>query len=131
MKMIGRRIDVCKEWLMYLLSRPKLNFDSSMDLSLPKEGGVYHLAEKNAEEPSLYVGETENLWDCIITGHLNRRGSVIKKKLIKGKKFKSEKRAKQYLQERCFVQYVLVEDERFRTLLKNFVISILNPKFND
>lgn len=130
-KMVNQRIDTCKDWLMHLLSRPKLTFDSSLDLLLPKEGGVYHVAEKDAERRSLYVGETDNLRDRILKDHLNRRNSLIKKKLIKSKKFRSEKRAKQYFQKRCFVQYVLIEDGRFRTLLKHFVISVLNPKLND
>lgn len=131
MKMVNQRTDACKDWLVHLLSRPKLTFDSSLDLLLPKEGGVYHIAEKGPKRRSLYVGETDNLRNRILRDHLNRRNSAIKKKLIKSKRFRSEKRAKEYLQKRCFVQYVLIEDERFRTLVKHFVISMLNPKLND
>lgn len=129
--MLNQRIEVCGEWLMHLLSRPKLTFDDTLDLLLPKEGGVYHIAEIGAKERSLYVGETDNLRNCILKDQLSRRNSFIKKKLIKSKKCKSEKRAKLYLQERCFVQYALIEDKRFRTLVKHFIISVLNPKFND
>lgn len=130
-KMVNRRTDVCKDWLIHLLSRPKLTFDSTLDLLLPKEGGVYHIGKKGTEEHSLYVGETSNLRNCVLKGHLNRRNSFIKKKLIESKMLRSEERAKQYLQKRCFVQYVLIENARFRTLVKHFVISVLNPKLND
>lgn len=131
MKMVNQRTEACKDWLAHLLSKPKLTFDSSLDLLLPKEGGVYHIAEKGAEKRSLYVGETDNLRNRILRDHLNKRNSALKKKLIKSRRFKSEKRAKRYLQKRCFVQYVLIKDERFRTLVKHFVISVLNPKLND
>lgn len=132
-KAVHQRIETCKDWLEYLLSRPKLAFDSTLNLLLPKESGIYHIAEKDAELCSLYVGEADNLRDRILRGNLkgSRRTSIMKKKLIGSRKFRSEKRAKQYLHERCFVQYVLVEDKRFRRLLKYFLIGVLNPKFND
>lgn len=132
-KAVHQRIETCKDWLAYMLSRPKLAFDSTLNLLLPKEGGIYHIGEKDAELCSLYVGEADNLRDCILRGHLmgNRRTIIMKKKLIGSKKFRSEKRAEQYLRERCFVQYVLIEDKRFRRLLKYFLIGVLNPKFND
>jgi hypothetical protein len=130
MKIVDQRIERCKEWLEHLLSRPKLTFDEPLDLLLPKEGGIYHIAERGSEGCSLYVGETDNLQDCILRSHLNGNSS-LKKKLMKDRKFRSWKRARQYLRERCFVQYVLVDDKRFRTIFKYFTISALNPEFND
>jgi hypothetical protein len=61
----------------------------------------------------------------------NRRVSPIKRKLIESGKFRSEKRVKQYLENDCFVQYLLVLDKRFRDILEHFIIAILNPEFND
>lgn len=110
-----------KEWLGYLLSSPRLPFVRHV---FPEESAVYRIAEKGAKwRSSLYVGKAgkgkaSNLRYRIITGHLmgNINTSPIKRKLIQAGRFKSEEAVKRYLRQRCFVQYVPIEDERFRVL---------------
>lgn len=132
MKMLKHRINACEHWLKYLLSSPRFHLDSLSLDSLPKKDAVYRIAEKDAKWRTLYVGKANYLRTRIRQNLMgNRRVSPIKRKLIESGKFRSEKRVKQYLENDCFVQYLLVLDKRFRDILEHFIIAILNPEFND
>jgi hypothetical protein len=127
---MSERVERCREWLEYLLSRPKLTLRDPLHLLLPREGGIYRIGEKDDEESSLWVGETDNLRSCILRGHL-RGGGQLRRKMMERRRFGSKRRAADYLKEKCFFQYVIVEDKRFRKLLKHFMIGVLNPELNE
>ncbi len=64
-----------------------------------------------------------------VYGHLSKSGLV--KKMVKTGAFKSERSAKRHVENYCFIQYVFVKNKADRVLLEHFLISVLNPKFND
>jgi len=121
------------EMLSILILRPLILFDDTLENNLPPEGGVYLIVEisRNLKE-GIYVGKTWNLREGICTDLLvnDSKALMFKKKLIENSGFESEQ-IRQYLEERCRLQYLEVSDERERTLFAHFAISILNPRYND
>ena len=123
-----------KSLLMNLLSSSQVPFDNSLHGFLPEEGGVYRIFEKGSVwQSSVYVGKTTDLRNRIYKNHFmgNREASTLKRKLIRTGQFNDERAVKQFLQDRCLVQYVIVTDKRLRNFLEHFAVSVLKPQFND
>jgi hypothetical protein len=123
-----------KELLLDLLSKQKIPFDDKLHGSLPKTRGVYRILENDGIwQNSLYVGVTTNLQSRIYTNRLmgNRKASRLKKKLIKSGDYPDEDAVKEYLQNKCLVQYIEIEKDNLRDLFEHFAISILKPKHYD
>ena len=121
-----------KDLLISLISGPQLAFDDRLYGLLPTGGGVYRIFEKGATwESSIHVGETGNLRQRIYRNHYmgNRRASIMKKKLIESGRFGDEAAVKQYLRNRCLVQYIEIPDESLRKFFEHFAISILKPRY--
>lgn len=119
-----------KNLLISLISSPQLAFDDRLHASLPEKGGVYRIFEKGAIwQNSIHVGEAGNLRQRIYTNQLHgdEMASSVKKKLIGSGKCKDMEEARQYLKDRCFVQYIFIEDESLRKFFEHFATSILKP----
>lgn len=95
----------------------------------PWKPGVYHILEKDTEN-SIYVGHAKDLHEEIYRAIVMGR-HLLKEKLVKRCGMEDRKAAKQYLQNRCVFQCILVEDKSIRATLEHFVISILRPTCND
>ncbi|MDH4136353.1 MAG: GIY-YIG nuclease family protein [Anaerolineae bacterium] len=123
-----------KALLVTLISNPQQPFDETLRGSLPQDGGVYRIFEKGSGwQSSVYVGKTTRLRGRIYRDHLmgNRRASTLKRKLIASGQFSDEEAVKQYLKDRCLVQYMTISDEALRTSFEHFAVGILKPQFND
>jgi len=121
--------------LATLLKGEFLQFNSTkFRATLPEQGGVYHIVERiNDLFDTVYIGQSNNLQNRIYRSHLmgNRQVSTLKNKLIKTGIFPNEVAVKNYLYERCMVQFLVIENESDRNSFEHFAISILRPKFND
>jgi len=61
----------------------------------------------------------------------DRRASTLKRKLIASGFCQDEEGVKRYLQEKCWVQVVLIPDANERTSFEYFAAAILKPTYND
>jgi hypothetical protein len=108
--------------LQTLMSNSRLTFDDSLHGSLPQEGGVYRIFEKEVTRSSVYVGKTGNLRARVYQDHFmgNRESSILKKRLIATGRFANENAVKEYLHSNCLVQFIVVTDEKVRTFFEHF-----------
>lgn len=117
-----------------LLSKKPLPFNDKLRGSLPDSSGIYRIFEAGSTIfESVYVGESINLKNRIHGNHLmgNRSASTLKRKHIAENKFPNENAVKNYLKQKCLVQYILVHDDLERVGFEHFVISLLHPVNND
>jgi hypothetical protein len=56
---------------------------------------------------------------------------TLRRRLIANSGFANEKAVKQYLKDKCRIQYLEISDESERSFFEHFSISVLKPKFND
>ena len=123
-----------KELLQTLLAAPPIPFDESLHSALPTQGGVYRIFEKGADwQRSVYVGKTGDLQNRVYGNHLmgNRRASTLKRKLIRYGKCADENDVKEYLKDKCLLQFLVVADDAERTSFEHFAVAILRPRYND
>lgn len=118
-----------------LLESELLSFNSeNLQAMLPQQMGVYCISEKiNDVLETVYIGQSKNLQNRIYRNHLmgSRRFSTLKRKIIRAGMFSNEDDVKNYLRERCVVQFVIIENESDRNSFEHFAIAVLRPKFND
>jgi len=120
--------------LTTLISGSQVPFDNNLHRNLPTEGGVYRILETSSDwKQSIYIGKTGNLQDRIYYNLLmgDSGAHTLKRKLISGTRLLSEETVKQYLKDECQIQYLIISDERERSLFEHFAISILKPRYND
>ena len=123
-----------KELTQLLLASAHIAFDERLRGALPVEGGVYRVFEIGANwQDSVYIGKSTNLQNRIYHDHLmgNRQASTLKKKLIANGLFPDENAVKQYLRQKCLVQFVVIQDDAERTSFEHFAVAVLRPKYND
>jgi hypothetical protein len=123
-----------KELLQTLVESFSHPFDKNLYGNLPSEGGIYRIFEKGADwQDSVYIGKSFDLQKRIYKNHFmgDRKASSLKRKLIKIAEFADEKAVKQYLKEKCLVQFVLIRDKAERTWFEHFSIAVLKPRIND
>jgi hypothetical protein len=88
-------------------------------------GGVYRIFEKDTNK-TIYVGETvdfrQEIYHNILMGN-----HILKKRLIE--RHGSEENAKQYLKNKCLVQYILIPDETRRKELEKYAKERLKPLY--
>lgn len=123
-----------KELLQILLANPSFPFDENLHRSLPLGGGVYRIFEIGSDwQTSIYIGKSNNLQNRIYRSHLMgiRQVSTLKRKLIRQGHYVDENAVKQYLKDRCLVQFVIVNDKNERTAFEHFATATLKPRYND
>lgn len=122
-----------QELLRELLGRRPVPFDGNLRNALPTRGGVYRILETGAGwQSSVYVGKSGNLRERTYSNHFmgNRRASTLKRKLILDGLYADENAVKEYLKERCSVQFLIVEEDE-RAHFEHFAVAILRPRYND
>lgn len=129
------RIDKNLNYLIALISSKNYSFDKTLRGSLPEEHGVYRIFEDGADwTSSLRIGRTDTggLKQRIYQNHfMGNQDGNIKAQLVKSGKFNNQEEAKNYLREKCKVQFIVIEDENERKWAEHFIISILQPQLSD
>jgi hypothetical protein len=123
-----------KSQLSELLDAPVVEFGTGGTTELPRSGGVYRISERSAGAMrTIYVGKSKNLKRRIHGDHLlgDRVTSTLKRKLIRETSCENEADVKQYLKDKCVVQFVEIDDVAARTGFEHFAVAILRPAFND
>jgi len=123
-----------KEMLLSLLSSQQIPFDENIRRALSQSAGVYRIFEIDALwQDSVYVGRTSNLQTRIYSDHFmgNRQASTLKRKLIKSGRFADETEVKEYLRDRCLVQFFELTDDTERKWFEHFAVAVLRPEYND
>jgi hypothetical protein len=125
------------DYVKTLISSEQYSFDESLEDALPLEPGIYRILESSAKwSSSLLVGRTKTATDELryrvyqnqYKG--NHKGN-IKAQLVKSGRFKDQDGAKRYLEEKCRVQFIVIEDENERKWAEHFILSILQPELTD
>lgn len=106
----------------------KIFFDREIRRKIPIRGGVYGVFRKE-DMRVLYIGKTN-------TNNLQRRigniwsgRHILRNKLLKEHK-QSKKKVQDFLAEKCYARYIVIEDKNARNLFEHFAIAVLNPKYN-
>jgi len=131
--MLKREGKINEYLLNKLMSGSRLPFNSKLHSSLPNKAGVYYIFEETStKQIPLYLGKATNLYYRVYKEHFmgTPKDSNLKGKLINSHQCKDGNDAKQYLRERCFVQYVEIEDESLRNSFERFAINSLKPRYN-
>ena len=127
-------IDEYKSLIDNLLDSKKISFDDNLSARLLKEPGVYIIWEIDSDkEIAIYVGKTKNIKRRIKDDHYrgDRVASTLKRKLINNTEYKDEKDVMRYLSNKCYIQFLILEDANLRSRFEHFVISVLSPLWND
>ncbi len=125
------------DYLKILVYSESYSFDENLENSLLAEHGVYRIFENGAGwSPSLLVGRTKSTADelryRVYQNHyLGKQRGNIKAQLVKSKRCADLGRAKEFLEEKCQVQFIIIEDEIERKWAEHFILSILQPEFTD
>ncbi len=121
--------------LFSLVSSQQISFDDNLYETLPTTGGIYRVFEKDSTwKESLYIGQTGNLRSTIYKTLLigDSTYHTLRDNLNLESKFPNEKKAfEKYLRDNARVQYLEIADKDQRTLVEYFVISVLDPEYND
>ena len=123
-----------KSKLLQLLNAPYIKFDKNLHGSLPEKAGIYRISIIGADwDKTVYIGRSIDLRRRISKNHFegSRRNSTLRRKMIKNGGFENEESVEEYLRELCVVQLLLEEDEKKRSWIEHFAISVLQPAFND
>lgn len=107
--------------------------DALLHDKLKPVGGVYRVFLARNPDKTLYVGKAKSirqrLYNNLLMGQI--RSHTLKRKLIRENKCSNQETAKAYLKRNCALQYIDEEDDKERSFLEHYVISILRPKLND
>jgi|SRR3989338_9334923 len=97
--------------------------------NIPKKPGIYLFTDKKRK--ILYVGKTKNLQDRLYSKHRmgTPESSTLKRKLIKLKGL-NENNVKKYIESNFYVRWRVVSFIK-AAYFEHFLISVLNPKYND
>ena len=133
MNTIESIIEKHESTLVELVNQRYLKFDNKLRSRLPSQGGVYRVIDGGENlYHVIYVGQTKNLqnrvYNDLLMGNLPRH--TLKRKLVNSGIYPDKKAAKDYLKEKCMVQYVEIYDVINRKLFEHFAIAILRPEWN-
>jgi len=117
--------------ILKLLEQPLLPLDDNLAKILPKAGVVYRIIENGqTTQETLYVGRTRKLRSRICRRHLSGKSTLGRKMVSRGD-HQDQKAVVEYLVSHCSVQYIPVDEKRERDMFEHFVISVLQPTYND
>lgn len=125
------------DYVKALIASEPYSFDERLENALPTEPGIYRILERGANwSSSLLVGRTKTTTDELRyrvyrNQYMGNHKGNIKAQLVKSGRFRDQDEAKKYLEEKCRVQFIVIEDENERKWAEHFILSILQPQFVD
>ena len=125
------------DYVKALVFSEQYSFGERLESVLPLEPGIYRIFENGSDwSSSLLVGRTRTATDELRyrvyqNQYIGNQRSNIKAQLVKSGRFKDQDEAKKYLEEKCKVQFIIIEDENERKWAEHFILSILQPQFTD
>src|SRR3989338_5901391 len=113
----------------FLSLEAKGNLGQINKMDIPTKPGIYLFTDKN--EKILYVGKTKNIQDRLYSKHRmgTLESSTLKRKLVKLKGLKQEE-VKKYMESKFYVRWKIIPLAEI-TSFEHFLISVLNPEYND
>ena len=126
------RIERLKLKLDELLSSSTVPYLELTENQLPDKGGVYLISAKvEGKTIPYYVGRASILGRRLYTNQLmgNLSTARLKKYMLESGEVASMKDAKEFLRQKCSVQWVLESDYRNRGALEGFFTSVIFPKY--
>ncbi len=131
---IDSRVEELMPVLMQLLNAPFVEFGKGLRARLPSARGVYAISRKDAR-PGEYLraGKTDkSLKQRIYQNHwMGDQDGNLRKQLVKGGDCVSFQATQGWICENCRLQFLVIEDNRTRTLAEHFIIAVLKPKYVD
>ena len=131
------RIEENLGFLRALLNESGLPFDQKLRSSLPESHGIYRIFEVGPDwSSSIRVGRTKfaagGLRQRIYQNHLmGDQSGNIRAQLVSSERCANLDGAKEFLRERCRVQFLVIKDDQQRKWAEHFALSILQPDFSD
>ena len=125
------------DYVKALVFSEQYSFGERLESVLPLEPGIYRIFENGSDwSCSLLVGRTRTATDELRyrvyqNQYIGNQKGNIKAQLVKSGLFKDQDEAKKYLEEKCKVQFIIIEDENERKWAEYFILSILQPQFTD
>ncbi len=125
------------DYVKALVFSEQYSFGERLESVLPLEPGIYRIFENGSDwSSSLLVGRTRTATDELRyrvyqNQYIGNQKGNIKAQLVKSGRFKDQDEAKKYLEEKCKVQFIIMEDENERKWAEYFILSILQPQFTD
>ena len=116
-----------------LINNKKYFFSDLKPSDLPEHAGVYAIFDKETGE-NLYVGRTKNLRQRLYNNHLMgpKSNARLKKYLTEDSlmaEITSMDEAKQFLKDRCYFQFLLVDDVRRRGQIEGMLGFFLDVRY--
>lgn len=117
-----------------LLTATPLYFRDLRPSAIPEDiSGVYAIFDDETQE-TLYVGRTKNLRRRLYTNHLHgpKANARLKKYLVEDEtqeKIKDMADAKQYLKDKCYAKYIVVDDIVQRGRIEGLLSFLLNVRY--
>ena len=136
LEVLELRRSECTGILENLLKAPPSEFDQSLRLTLPLEGGGLYVITRMHEPKGryLYAGESGRLRGRIWADHQSAGGpeatSDFVQKVIDRGEAANKHEAKSWIVANCLVQWTTVEDAPLRCWAEHYMLSILQPIWN-
>jgi|GEM_PF-5370116 len=97
---------------------------------LPKKMGVYVIYYRRKP---IYVGRANNIYTRFRSQHLSRASDVasssFRMHMLKGKKFRSYKEARNWILNNCSVKTIVINDYDYTLLFEQFLIKLWRKKY--
>lgn len=134
---MNARVQESTHLLRELLGSSELHFDSQLRGLLPHEPGIYRIFETGADwTRTLRAGRTKTassgLRQRIYQNHFmgNQQGN-LRSQLVASRRCSDLDSAKEFMRNRCSVQYLVIHDDDERKWAEYFMLSILRPELSD
>lgn len=129
----NKRTEAAEALVDQLLNSKKYFFSELKPSHLQERAGVYAIFDKETGE-NLYVGRTKNLRQRLYNNHLMgpKSNARLKKYLTEDPlttEITSMDQAKQFLRDRCYFQFLLIDDVRQRGQIEGMLGFFLDVRY--
>ncbi len=136
MDWVTERIAEGRQLLERLLAAPPLQFDRSIRSRLPERPGIYAIYVRDGRPgKALRAGRTRGaggLRQRIYQNHLmGKQAGNLRAQLVRDGVCSDLGKAKAWIQEKCLVQFLVIEHDEARAWAEHFILSVLRPKYSD
>lgn len=115
-----------------LLNSEEYAFDSMLHGILPDSPGIYAIKIKRADDGTYFrAGRTDiSLKQRIYRNHyMGNQNGNLRQQLVRDGIVDDITATKRWIQDNCFVQFLVIEDDLIRQMAEYFMLSILRPKY--